>query len=234
MSLNTFGLCRVQQQIPLLPLKAAEERWASSALFSCAVQLHNNNLPQSAETLFAAACDAAASSLCKVVHDGSQAAQVTMTMLHAPQAATGCFSSNAYACSLPKPLHVVNTSPRHCLCRRFALLSWSHLHLLASAACKTACNRSSPNSTDVTFLQPEMQAQMQSFVRKNQALVNALHQQGRTPAALKALRNALTLLASLGMAFIRCGQPLVLALVTLRAGLQSGPLLQAASKPGSR
>ena len=79
-----------------------------------------------------------------------------------------------------------------------------------------------------------MQAQMQSFVRKNQALANALHQRGRTPAALNALGNALTLLASLEMAFVRCGQSLVLALVTLRASLQSGPLLKAASKPGSR
>ncbi len=107
MSLNNFGLCRVQQQIPLLPLKAAEERWASSALFSCAVQLHNNNLPQSAETLFAAACDAAASSLCKVMHDGSQAAQVIATMLPAPQAAAKYLSSHIYVCSLPEPLHVV-------------------------------------------------------------------------------------------------------------------------------
>ena len=75
---------------------------------------------------------------------------------------------------------------------------------------------------------------MQSFVRKTQALANALHQQGRTPAALNMLGNALTFLASLGMAYIRCGQPLVLELVTLRAGLQSAPLLEAASKPGSR
>ncbi len=150
MSFNNFCLCRVQQQIPLLPLKAAEERWASSALFSCAVQLHSNNLPQSAETLFAAACHAAASSLCKVMHDGSQAAQVTMTMLHAPQAATECLSSNHYACFLPEPLHMANTLPHQCICGRFALLSWSHLHLLASAACKTACNRSraQPNKCD--------------------------------------------------------------------------------------
>lgn len=124
--MNVFCLCRAQQQIPLLLLKAAEERWASSALFSCAVQLHNNNLPLSAETLFAAACDAAASSLCKVVHDGSQAAQVTMTMLHAPQAATECLSSNVYACSLPAPLHVVNTSLHQCLCGKSA-----RLHCLA-------------------------------------------------------------------------------------------------------
>ncbi|KAA6417398.1 MAG: cell division-associated BIMB-like, partial [Trebouxia sp. A1-2] len=145
-----------QHQVPPLPLKAAEERWASSALFSCAVQLHSSNSPQSAETLFAAACDAAASSLCKVMLDGSQAAQ------------------------------------------------------------------------------PETQAQIQSFVRKNQALANALHQQGRIPAALNVLGNALKLLASLGMAFIKCGQPLVLALVTLRAGLHSGPVLKVASKPSSR
>ncbi len=91
-----------------------------------------------------------------------------------------------------------------------------------------------PNLTSVFSLQPEIQAQMQSFVRKNQALANALHQKGRTPAALNALGNALMLLASLGMVFIRCGQPLVLALVTLRAGLQSGPFVKAASKPGSR
>lgn len=103
------------------------------------MQLHSSNSPQSAETLFAAACDAAASSLCKVMLDGSQAAQVTMTMLHAPEGATECLSCNHYACSLPEHLHVV--SP-HCLCQRFALLSWSQLQLLASAACKTACNRS--------------------------------------------------------------------------------------------
>ncbi|KAL0042551.1 hypothetical protein WJX79_003322 [Trebouxia sp. C0005] len=82
--------------------------------------------------------------------------------------------------------------------------------------------------------QPETQAQIQSFVRKNQALANALHQQGRIPAALNVLGNALKLLASLGMAFIKCGQPLVLALVTLRAGLHSGPVLKVASKPSSR
>lgn len=129
--LNGFCFCRAHQQVPPLLLKAAEERWASSALFSCAVQLHSNNLAQSAETLFAAACDAAASSLCKVMHDGSQAAQVIMTMLDAPQGATQYLSSNNYACSLPEPLHGVNNSPAPLplwkICQA-ALLSWSYLH----------------------------------------------------------------------------------------------------------
>jgi len=115
-----------------------------------------------------------------------------------------------------------------------ALLSWSLASYWHQQHAKQLATGHQPNLTIVVCLQPEMQAQMQSFVRKNQALANALHQQGRTPAALNTLGNALTLLASLGLAFIRCGQPLVLALVTLRAGLQSGPLLKAARKPGSR
>lgn len=64
-------LFRSKHPIPLLPLKAAEERWASSALFGCAVQLHSAQR-QSAEILFTAACDAAASSLVKLMHDHSQ------------------------------------------------------------------------------------------------------------------------------------------------------------------
>ena len=116
-----------------------------------------------------------------------------------------------------------------------------HLHCSAGPICiywhqqhaKQLATGRQPNLTNVFSLQSEMQAQGQSFVRKNQALANALHQQGRAPAALNTLGNALTLLASLGLAFITCGQPLVLALATLRAGLQSGPVVKATSKPGS-
>jgi len=153
--LNGFCFCRAHQQVPPLLLKAAEERWASSALFSCAVQLHSNDLAQSAETLFAAACDAAASSLCKVMHDGSQAAQVIMTMLPAPQGATQYLSSNNYACSLPEPLHLVNNSPHHCLCgqsARLHCLAGPTCIVLASAACKTAGNRSPAQPDKCVFL----------------------------------------------------------------------------------
>ena len=82
--------------------------------------------------------------------------------------------------------------------------------------------------------QQETQAQVVGYVKKNQALANALHHQGRTSTALHRLGNALALLASLSLACTRSGQPLVLMLVTFRASLQSTTIMKAASKPGSR
>ena len=74
---------RSEHRTPLLPLKAAEERWASSALFGCAVQLHTGQR-QSAEILFTAACDAAASSLVKLMHADRPLQVILLTLQLSP------------------------------------------------------------------------------------------------------------------------------------------------------
>ena len=65
-------MCRSQTHKPVLVLKAAEARWASSALFSCAMQLNSGGLFQSAEPMFRAACEAASSSMVQLTQQGAQ------------------------------------------------------------------------------------------------------------------------------------------------------------------
>ena len=59
----------------LLPLKPPEERWACSALFSCAAQLHTHQQFGPAITLFTAACDAAASGLVRQAQNDAHTLQ---------------------------------------------------------------------------------------------------------------------------------------------------------------
>lgn len=70
-------LCRARghHSMQLLPLKPPEERWACSALFSCAVQLHTHQQFGAAITLFTAAYDAAASGLVRQAKDDTQSVQ---------------------------------------------------------------------------------------------------------------------------------------------------------------
>lgn len=82
---------------------------------------------------------------------------------------------------------------------------------------------------------------MQTFVKKSQALANALQQQGRTAAAVKRLGNSISLLASLGITS-HCLSPLVQSLVMTRTKLHddgghdkhAGAQLKPSGKAGSR
>ena len=67
----------------LLYLKPLEERWACSALFSCAAQLHTHQQFGAAITLFTAACDAAASGLVRQAKDDAHTFQAC-NLSHTP------------------------------------------------------------------------------------------------------------------------------------------------------
>ena len=83
-------------------------------------------------------------------------------------------------------------------------------------------------------LQQDIQAHVQGFVRKIHTLADALHQKGRTPAALKHLGHSIALLASQGIAVVRLCQPLVQCYVNLRAKLQGRPSSKSSSQAGPR
>ena len=67
---------------PLLAVKAAEVRWASSALFSCAVQLQSIAQITSAEPLLIAASNSAAFSLVDAVQHGAETRVISSAWLH--------------------------------------------------------------------------------------------------------------------------------------------------------
>ena len=71
------------QGVQLLPLKPPEERWACSALFRCAAQLHTHQQFGTAITLFTAACDAAASGLVRQAKDDTHTVQAC-SLSHTP------------------------------------------------------------------------------------------------------------------------------------------------------
>lgn len=105
----------------LLPLKPPEERWACSALFSCAAQLHTHHQFGAAITLFTAALDAAASGLVRQ-EDNTQTVQACtlsrasvntrvplhQTLLHQvlQQVCTTCFGYKQHAFLQHRFLHL--------------------------------------------------------------------------------------------------------------------------------
>ena len=95
-----------QQGMQLLPLKPPEERWACSALFSCAAQLYTHQQFGTALTLFTAACDAAASDLVRQAKDDTHTFQACSFVSHAsqhPHVSDSASSTASNACHLFLP-----------------------------------------------------------------------------------------------------------------------------------
>lgn len=101
----------IQPGVLLLPLSPPEERWASSALFSCAAQLQQHHQFTAAETLFTAAHDAAASGLIRQAKSVPQTAQACLLACLSCFGTHYCFTRmSAYPLAVHIPYGTVCTA----------------------------------------------------------------------------------------------------------------------------